>query len=326
MDDRGDFMGAIIGITGTGTPTDPYLITNLDNLAKVAGYADNLPDNYLRLTADIDYDATRTVYNEHLPFDGESLRRRFYFDMYGHSISNITIDGDVPLFSIAYARVYVQNGQLTNVRCVYPNDTTVGALGNREYAVRDNWLEFDNVSFQIDGSVAQAPIFNGCVFNRCAVNIRKRQSLTRPLIIASPSRPKNHVGNVFYQCDIKFDVANAAGHPLIDAMELTSSTHDLRMINCRFSGNVTNSVAMSGATDAIVAHMMSSDRCIYDIDVRHNRAENLYYSNFNDYTVQNLANYDMTKYCTGRGLTLVDTITLTDYDRLHAVYPYVRGV
>lgn len=321
-------MGShITGITGTGTQADPYLVTSLDDLFAVSIRADNLPANYLRLTADIDYDATRGTSNYRPDFDHDNQRRLFYFDMYGHSIYNMTLDNDHGWFFHAEScRLYIQNGQLANIRCTATGATESAwaLIAHRGYYTKDNYLEFDNISFQCDASVTDYNLFYGCMFNRCSFNIRRHQPMVKPLIMVASSRPKNHVANVFYQCDFKFDIADTQGYPVIDAVSLGWATQDLIMTNCRFSGNINSTVAKTGATDAVLAHMVSSDRCVYNIDVRYDRAENLYYSNFTDHTVENLANYDLTRSCVGSNLTKVNSTTITNYNMLNNVWAYLR--
>ena len=327
-DDRGDFVGSYItGITGTGTQSDPYLVTSLDDLFAVSIHADNLPANYLRLTTDINYDATRGTSNYHPNFDYNNQRRLFYFDMYGHRIYNITLDDKHKgLFSSEYCRLYIQNGQLANIRCTATGaaESSWALIGHRGYYAQDNHLEFDNMSIQCDASITDYNLFYGCMFNRCSLNIRRRQPMVKPLIITASARPKNHVANVFYQCDFKFDIADTRGYPVIDAVSLGWATQDLIMTNCRFSGNINSTVSKTGATDAVLAHMLSSDRCVYNIDVRYDRVENLYYSNFADHTVENLANYDLTRSCVGSNLTKVNSTTITNYNMLNNVWAYLR--
>lgn len=312
-------MGRITGISGTGTQADPYLAQTWHALYTISIYADNLPANYIRLTADIDYDAVETAEDYSLYFDYYQQRRTFYLDMDNHTISNITLgsNGGSPLITANYCMLYIQNGVFANVRCV-----NTGVFASRTCRSADNGLQFKNVSIQMRTTDCQNSVFSGCMFNRCAVNICA-SALHVPLIMCSPTRPKETVTKAFYQCDIRIECNDTNGQPVIDCDSTYISTHELRMINCRFTGYIGSSVAQPGATQAIITHGISNNRCIYDINIKFTRAENLYYSAFNTYNIDNLANSDLTKSCTGNSLTLVNTATITDYSALRAVWAFV---
>lgn len=127
-------------LKGTGTASDPYLISNMDDLIKFGSHARAVPGSYYKQTADIAYDTSRNW----LPATVNSL----YYDGDGHKITNfksVWSDKCAGLVDTALANPFsVENLELADVHV--DGHYEAGAL-----ACRANSVNLSNI--KVSGTV-----------------------------------------------------------------------------------------------------------------------------------------------------------------------------
>ena len=118
---------ATAGLSGSGTETDPYLITSAEDLQAISGITDENP--YYRLTADIDL-ADYIAENGWTP-----VSLRGHFDGQGHTVSGLQCEADIAgLF-----RILAEDKELKNLKVEISADSVVkggslagGLVGNNK--------------------------------------------------------------------------------------------------------------------------------------------------------------------------------------------------
>ena len=93
--------------TGTGTSSDPYLISNeqdLQNLATAVNAGESFSGQFFKQTADIDFTDSQIFPNGFTPIGNYIDNRPFSgtYDGDGHSIVRLSVDGEEEL-AISYS-------------------------------------------------------------------------------------------------------------------------------------------------------------------------------------------------------------------------------
>ncbi len=133
--------------TGTGTSSDPYLISNeqdLQNLATAVNAGESFSGQFFKQTADIDFTDSQIFPNGFTPIGNYIDNRPFSgtYDGDGHSIVRLSVDGEEELAMFAY--VYdgcVKNINMENVNILVSNLASASAI-----VARANHSTFSNIT------------------------------------------------------------------------------------------------------------------------------------------------------------------------------------
>ena len=150
-------------MTGTGTNTDPYVITTVDELYSMSEVGGE--NVHFKLGNDIDFNNTEYVDNfELVPINCASL------DGDGHSIRNIAsinLTGIAYVFTVTQTAVSIRNLSFENIRasgknvCFFYADSSV-----------DRTVTFNRCTFRMKASISQTNPYSGGI-RRCIMHEHK---------------------------------------------------------------------------------------------------------------------------------------------------------